>query len=102
MPLLSVLLPSNMLFVFGIIEEVVNFSVIPKEYIQTNFVEPLFGKPAAEGQAKDAESAEDAGDRGANGDVNEKAKDGDDKESTSADKEQAASQDKDSLFLKVF
>ena len=43
MPLLSIVLPANVIFVFDIVDGVVNFSIIPKETIQEKIVSPIFG-----------------------------------------------------------
>ena len=43
MPLLSIELPANVIFVFDIVDGVVNFSIIPKETIQEKIVSPIFG-----------------------------------------------------------
>ena len=43
LPLLAVLMPANVLLVMDALNQIVNFSVVDKEIINSKIVEPLFG-----------------------------------------------------------
>ena len=58
MPLFSGLyMPSNVLFVQEIVDQIVNFSIFDKEALQNSFLAPIFDEPVEEKEANKNDSA---------------------------------------------